>query len=272
MPPLISKATSVEPAAHLALRDLGLRMVGPARIDQARDLGMLGERDRDGRRRVGLPLHAHGERLEPLEQHPGIERRERRAGLADELVDVVLDELLGAEDDAAEAAALAVDVLGRRIDHAVGAELERALVERRREHVVDHERRAGRMRDLGDRLDVDHLERRVGRAFEEEGLGVRPHRVAPLRRGRCRRPASRRCRSAADDPRPRSGRSRTAPWRRPRDRRPCSWPISAVVTAAMPVAVARAASAPSSAAMRCLEHRDGRVGRSANTDSPAPRS
>ena len=30
-----------------------------------------------------------------------------------------------------------------------------------------------------------------------------------------------------------------------------TWPISAVVTAAMPVAVARAASAPSSAAMRC---------------------
>ena len=45
-----------------------------------------------------------------------------------------------AEDDAAEAAALAVDVLGGRIDDAVGAELERALPQRRREHVVDHQR------------------------------------------------------------------------------------------------------------------------------------
>ena len=86
-----------------------------------------------------------------------------------------------AEDDAAEAAALAVDVLGGRIDHAVGAELERPLPERGREHVVDHQRGARRMRDLGDRGDVDHLERRIGRAFEKEGLGVRPHRVAPLR-------------------------------------------------------------------------------------------
>src|SRR2546429_7014127 len=34
--------------AHLAPRDLGLRMIGPSGIDQARDLGMLGERDRDG--------------------------------------------------------------------------------------------------------------------------------------------------------------------------------------------------------------------------------
>ena len=40
---------------------------------------------------------------------------------------MVLDEFLRAEDDAAEAAALAVDVLGGGIDHAVGAELERAL-------------------------------------------------------------------------------------------------------------------------------------------------
>ena len=37
------------------------------------------------------------------------------------------------------------------------------------------------MRDLRHRGDVDDLQRRIGRAFEEEGLGVRPHRVLPLR-------------------------------------------------------------------------------------------
>ena len=141
---------------------------------------MLGERDRDGGRRVGLPAHAHRQRLQSLEQHPGIERRERRAGLADQVVDVVLDEFLRGEDDAAEAAALAVDVLGGGIDDAVGAELERVLEQRRREHVVDHQRRARRVRDLGDRRDVEHLERRIGRALQEERLGVRPHRLAPL--------------------------------------------------------------------------------------------
>ena len=81
------------------------------------------------------------------------------------------------EDDAAEAAALAVDVLGRRIDDDVGAEFERLLEERRREHVVDDQPRAGLVGDLGDRRDVDHFERRVGRAFEEEHLRVRPHRL-----------------------------------------------------------------------------------------------
>ena len=81
-----------------------------------------------------------------------------------------------AEDDAAEAAALAVDVLGGRIDHAVGAELQRALVERRREHVVDDQRRAGRVRDLGDRAMSITSSVGIGRRLEEEGLGVRPHR------------------------------------------------------------------------------------------------
>ena len=86
--------------------------------------------------------------------------------------------------DAAEAAPLAVDVLGRRIDDAVGAELQRALQERRREDVVDDERRAGRVGDLGHGGDVDELERRVGRALEEERLGVRAARRRARRRGR----------------------------------------------------------------------------------------
>jgi hypothetical protein len=95
-------------------------------------------------------------------------------------MNMLLDELLRRQDDAAETAALAVDVLGRRIDHAVGAERERALPDRRREHVVDDQPRAAAMRDLGDAADVEHVERRVGRAFQEAAFRVRPHRLAPL--------------------------------------------------------------------------------------------
>jgi hypothetical protein len=36
------------------------------------------------------------------------------------------------------------------------------------------------MGDIGDRLDVEHLQHRIGRAFQEEGFGVRPHGLAPL--------------------------------------------------------------------------------------------
>ena len=94
-------------------------------------------------------------------------------------MDLVHDEFLRAEHDAAQAAPLAVDVFGGRIDHAVGAERERALEQRRGEHVVDHQRGAGRVRDLRHFGDVDDFERGIGRAFEKERLGVRPHGVFP---------------------------------------------------------------------------------------------
>ena len=155
-------------------------MVGPAGIDQARNLRMLGQDNRDGRGCVGLPAHTHAKRLQAFEQDPCVERRQRRAGLADQCCNVVLNEFFGGEDDTAEATALAVDMFGGGIDHAVGPKLERPLEERGREHVVDDQRRAGCMRDLGDRLDVEYLKRRVRGRFQEECLRVRPHGLAPL--------------------------------------------------------------------------------------------
>src|SRR6516162_10156472 len=98
---------------------------------------MLGERDRKRRRAVGLSPHPHGKRLEALEQYPGVERRYRRAGLTNKDMDLFHDEFLRSEDNSAEAARLAIDVLGGRIHDAVGAKRERTLKQRRREHVVD---------------------------------------------------------------------------------------------------------------------------------------
>ena len=124
-------------------------------IDQPRDLLVAGERTGDRAAFSVCRCDAHRQSLQTLEQDPGIERRQRRPGLPHDLMVVVQDQFFGAQDDAAEDAALAVDVLGRRIDDAIGAERERALVERRGEHVVDDQLGAGLMRDLGDRRDVD---------------------------------------------------------------------------------------------------------------------
>ena len=54
------------------------------------------------------------------------------------------DEFLRSEDDAAEAAALPVDMLGRGVDDDVGAERQRALQHRGGEDVVDDQLRADR--------------------------------------------------------------------------------------------------------------------------------
>ena len=94
----------------------------------------------------------------------------RGAGLAQVFLQVVVDVILRAEHRAAETAALAVDVLGRRIDDDVGAVLQRPLQQRRREHVVDDDDGADLLGDLADGGDVDQLQRRIGRRLEEEQL------------------------------------------------------------------------------------------------------
>ena len=100
--------------------------------------------------------------------------------MAEIVVQILVDPFLVGKHDAAEAAALAVDVLGRRIDDDMRAELQRLLLQRRGEDVVHHQPRADRVGERRDRRDVDHFERRVGRAFEEEQLRVRPDRLFPV--------------------------------------------------------------------------------------------
>ena len=94
-------------------------------------------------------------------------------------MDVVGDELLACEDHAAEHPALAVDVLGGGVDDTIGAELHGMLQQRRGEDIVDHQRRASPMHDVGDAGDVDELEGRIGRRFEERRLRVRTQSRPP---------------------------------------------------------------------------------------------
>ena len=78
--------------------------------------------------------------LEPLQHHPGVERRQRRPGLAQDVWIWSAMNFSDAEDHTAQAAPLPVDVLCRRIDDAGRPELERALQHRRREDIVDDQR------------------------------------------------------------------------------------------------------------------------------------
>ena len=144
-----------------------------------------GELER-GRR---LRLHPELERLEALQQDPGVEGRERGAGRAQERGHRIADERFRAGDRAAHHAALAVDVFGRRMNHEIRTELKRALQDRRAEHVVDRKQRACLIRDRGERRDVGDLGHRVRRCLEEEKPRVRPHGAAPFlglrRRNEC---------------------------------------------------------------------------------------
>ena len=54
--------------------------------------------------------------------------------------------------------------------HANGAAALAGLEQRRGEHIVDDQRRAGGVRDLRHFGDVDHVERRIGRTFQKKSL------------------------------------------------------------------------------------------------------
>jgi hypothetical protein len=66
------------------------------------------------------------------------------------------------------------------IHHDIGAQRQRTLPDRRRKHIVDDQPRAALMGDFGNRANVEHVERRVGRAFQKAAFRVRPHRAFPL--------------------------------------------------------------------------------------------
>ncbi len=159
-------------ARHLLSGDGRLGVVGASAVDDARDAFQARKRVGDDGGAGALCLHPDRQRLEALQHDPGVERAQGGAGLADEVLQVIGQELLAAEHRAAEAAALAVDVLGRRIDHDVGAVGEGALQHGRCEHIVDHGRDAVLLGERGDGADVDEVERGVGRRLEEERLRV----------------------------------------------------------------------------------------------------
>ena len=72
---------------------------------------------------------------------------------------------------------MTADVLGHRVDHDVGAVRDRPAQVGRRHGVVDDQRNARGVRDLGNRLQVADHAVRVGCAFDENPLGLLPDRL-----------------------------------------------------------------------------------------------
>ena len=68
------------------------------------------------------------------------------------------------------------------MDDDVGAVLDRPAEVRSRERVVDDERKAGRMRNFGDALDVDDDAARIGEILDEDRLALLRQRLAKILR------------------------------------------------------------------------------------------
>ena len=157
-----------------------------------------------------VPLHPQRQRLEPLEEEERVERAHARAEVAQrlradlhqiavhaerlvELKAVVRGGRIGddreaavrpverarVDDHTADARAVAADELRRRVQHDVRAPVDRPAQVRRRERVVDEQRRAVLVRETRERLDVEHVAARVADRLAEKRLRVRPDRRFP---------------------------------------------------------------------------------------------
>ena len=83
-------------------------------------------------------------------------------------------EAAAVDDDAADRNAVAADPLGDGMHDDVGAELDRPAEIGGGERVVDEDRNAGRMGDVRELRDVEHLEARIadGLADDQPGVGA----------------------------------------------------------------------------------------------------
>ena len=67
---------------------------------------------------------------------------------------------------------MAAEKLGQRVNGDVSAVVERSEQDRRRDRIVDHQRHAVAMRDLGQRLDIADIAGRISDRFGKHRLGV----------------------------------------------------------------------------------------------------
>ncbi len=161
-----------------------------------------------------MALHPHVQGLDAGDRQKGVHRRERRAEIAQgdrprlhresEIAKILekLEAVIGGlrvgqrgkaaalrpvelprfDHDAAERGAVARQEFRRRMDDDVRAVLDRPAQVWGRQRVVDDERKAGRMRDFGDALDVDDHAARIGEILDEDRLAFRGQRPAEILR------------------------------------------------------------------------------------------
>ena len=139
----------------------------PARLGNAR-LKKLAKRHRV----LALLGGAKRKCLQPFHHHPGVERRQDRAGVALKRHQGFGNPFLAAADRAGENAPLPVHDLGRAVRDYVGAKFHRALQGRPGKGVVDHCGDAVRARQAAHIFQVHNIKRRVRWCFKEKHFGV----------------------------------------------------------------------------------------------------
>ncbi|MET3800160.1 hypothetical protein ABID70_000115 [Clavibacter michiganensis] len=169
-------------ARHLGLGDVVARVLREARVVHGRDVGVLLQERGDLLGVRGVALDADGEGLDPARGEPRVHGAGDGADGELEEADLLGERVVVEDHGAAEHVGVPAEVLGRGVHDDVGAERERLLEVRRGEGVVDDDRGAGRVAEVGERADVADLHQRVARRLDPQDLR-RARSEDPLDRG-----------------------------------------------------------------------------------------
>ena len=134
-----------------------------------RDAPRAAVRARCGRH---LARKAHVQRPQTAQEQPRGVGSEHAADRAARQHQSLAQLRIARRDDAGEHVGVAGEVLGRALPREVGAEVERALEQRRRERAVAAQQRTARVRGLRGDLDVGEGQQRVGGRLDERERGA----------------------------------------------------------------------------------------------------
>ena len=133
-----------------------------------------------------MRLHPDRQRLDSPKHQPGIEWRENRAGRVLDKLEALGIVFALQNGDAADAVAVAIEVLRGRMNNNIGAKLDRPLEVRRHERIVDSKPAVGTvMRDFRERTNVRDRHDRVCGCLDKNHTRVGADGSFDIARIRC---------------------------------------------------------------------------------------
>ena len=142
---------------------------------------MRRQRVRDRNRIALVHLHARVQAAHAAQRQETVERRAGHAQAVRPPRQLLVQRRVLGDHGAADHVAVAIQVLGRGMDHHIRAQRERLLPHRRQERVVDDDKRADAVRECRGLPDVGDPQQRIGRRLEPNELRSRLERARERR-------------------------------------------------------------------------------------------
>ena len=156
----------------LAHGELMMGMVFQPGIVYPPDAGMAGKKMRDAPGILFVDLHSRNESFDPPKDKPAVKRRGALPQGVREELDPVGQRLLFRDNGPSDDVAMAVEVLRGGMNDQVGAELERALVDRRQKRIIHDRKGTVGSGNVAERPDIQDVEQGIARRFNPDGLCV----------------------------------------------------------------------------------------------------